>query len=132
MTITPDQADRLKRDATDGPWMLDQQDPDEAPMIMSTRVENGLIIGTYIAECVEEDGDARLIAAAPDMAETIAGMEYEYAAQVKERGEWFYIGLYGPDEPWGPEEDVREYQVRCQIPGARLVRRLVGPVEVAE
>ena len=71
MNITPDQASELLDGATPGPWMLDQQDPDEFPMIMSMRVENGLVTGTYIAESVEEDGDARLIAAAPDLAQTV-------------------------------------------------------------
>lgn len=32
----------------------------------------------------------------PDHA--ISGMEYEYAAQIKEGGKWVYLGLYGPDE----------------------------------
>ena len=132
MTITPDQADRLKRDATDGPWMLDQQDPDEVPMIMSMRVENGTVIGTYIAECVEEDGDARLIAAAPDMAETIAGMEYDYGIQ-QPRPEPHMAGHLMTS--WGYRlsaakatyAGLTDHGVECHI-----VRRLVSAPEVID
>ena len=85
-----------------------------------------------LLNAAKEGHTADILVSAPDMAETIAGMTYEYAAQIKEGGEWLYLGLYGPDEPWGPEEDVRDYHSLLALPGTRIVRRLVGPVEVVE
>ena len=133
MTITPDQANRLKRDATDGPWMLDQQDPDEAPMIMSMRVENGLVTGTYIAESVEEDGDARLIAAAPDLAQTIAGMTWQHAVEVYNADAKCWIrGSEWISNREVAEQDIDAYSRAYGGAHTRLVRRLVGPVGVID
>ena len=70
MNITPDQADRLKQDATDGPWFV-HTDPDD-------------VDGTYIYNdpghmCVAIEplgsdyrpADLELAAAAPDLAQTV-------------------------------------------------------------
>lgn len=123
MTITPDHARELLDVATPGPW-------GRTGMGVLTDTDGKVLVNGPDGNL--DDSDATLAAAAPDLAETIAEMTYEYAAQIKEGGEWFYLGLYGPDEPWGPEEDVRDYHSRLALPGARLVRRLVGPVEVVE
>lgn len=123
MTITPDQADRLKIDATDGPWFVhtDHDDPD----------------GTYIYNdpghmCVAIEplgsdyrpADLDLIAAAPDLAQTIAGMRWQYGAKC------------GSDNRliWRVRQEDAESLVasmsRIYPEGScRLVRRLVGPIE---
>ena len=120
MNITPDQADRLKIDATDGPWFVhtDHDDPD----------------GTYIYNdpghmCVAIEplgsdyrpADLDLIAAAPDLAQTIAGMRWEYRIE-EWSGEYWY-----PCETW--TDDFSLYDGYPTRKTERLVRRLVGPIE---
>lgn len=123
MTITPEQADRLKIDATDGPWFVhtDHDDPD----------------GTYIYNdpghmCVAIEplgsdyrpADLELAAAAPDLANTISGMRWEYRIE-----EWSGYYWY-PCEEW--TTDASLYEGYISRDGEQLVRRLVGPVEVVE
>ena len=119
MTITPDQADRLKRDATDGPWFV-HTDP-------------GDVDGTYIYDdtgnmcmAIEHVGsdycpaDLELAAAAPDLAQTIAALRWEYGAEQA-------TGV----TQWFGSRSMAE--AHAEVRGAfRLVRRLVGPTEVME
>lgn len=63
-----------------------------------------------------------------DMAETIAGLRYEYAAQVRVEpdGKWHTVTRWQPDpRPVLPKG--RELE-----PGERIVRRLVSDPEVVE
>ena len=78
MTITPEQADRLKRDATDGPWDVERSD--NATLRIIERI--GPVESACACEGLSvDDPDIALIAAAPDMAETIAGMEVEWGVE---------------------------------------------------
>lgn len=68
-----------------------------------------------------------------DMADTIAGMRWEYAVEMLEEQEWKMVGIHGPDEPWASEDDARYTMDKWQsYHPIRLVCRLVGPVEVVE
>lgn len=99
---------------------------------------------------VEIDPDAiELIAAAPALAEVVAGLRYEYAAQVR-RGPaspWLYItrnGCFSSRESisgWYTHRAVcatairyalRHNDVDTEIVESRVVRRLAGEPEVAE
>ena len=72
--------------------------------------------------------DAELMSAAPDLAETIAGMRYEYAVEMMDDGEWKDIW-----DLWSTEKEARkEYASLAHsesVGDYRLVRRLVGPAE---
>lgn len=122
MTITPEQADRLKKNATDGPWMLNQQgcilvdDGTDAPPgphgFIGTMWKNGH---------PDEEANGLLMAAAPDLAQTIAGMRWEYAVE-----------HLGHVSPWGSRESAEDdlrYYLRTSMFIPHLVRRLVGPTE---
>ena len=111
MTITPDQADQWAKDATDGPWSID---PDYGT------VEPGVISGEG-CRFEASDADLALIAAAPELADTIAGMTWQ-------------IGVHAGDEDiWAETPEEEEIAVMAtKNPEVRLIRRLVGPVEVVE
>lgn len=125
MTITPDQADHWTQTTTTGPWYVhtDPGDPD----------------GTFIYDdngnmCVAVEptgsaylpGDLHLIAAAPELAQTIAGMEWQWSVErLTEDGSRWLI-----DRPWTCDRELAETWLR-KYDGSRLVRRLVGPVVVA-
>ena len=120
MTITPEQADKWAQRATDGPWYVhtDLDDPDgtfiyDDPGRMCIAVEP--------AGSDYRKADLDLIAAAPDLAQTIAGMRWEYGVeQATGTTQWFR------SRPMA--------EAHAEVRGAfRLVRRLVGPTEeVAE
>lgn len=119
MTITPAQADRLKRDATAGPWFI-HTDP-------------GDIDGTFVYDdtgnmCIAVDhrcsdyreADLALAAAAPDLAKTIAALRWEYGAEQA-------TGV----TQWFGSRSMAE--AHAEVRGAfRLVRRLVGPKEAID
>lgn len=121
MTITPEQADRLKKNATDGPWMLNPQgcilvdDGTDAPPgphgFIGTMWKNGH---------PDEEANGLLMAAAPDLAQTIAGMRWEYGVErATGAPQWF-----GSRPMAEAHAEVRG--------GFRLVRRLVGPTEAID
>jgi hypothetical protein len=114
MTITPDQADRLKKNATSGPWTAYREYPEYFMQVYSDKDKSGITDNGVV-----EDADAALIAAAPDLAQTIAGMEWE----------WGVLRPWGETSWFQKEEHAREWQKELGTP---LVRRLVGPVEEAE
>lgn len=128
MSITPDQAGRLKRDATDGPW--EAYDPGDGTARLygpdNARLIRHVSGGTAAAGSFMSRPDGKLAAAAPDLAQTIAGMRWEYAVEHEHSpGNWHQVTQWGPEENpyqpgYGPGDDER------------IVRRLVGPVEVAE
>ncbi|RHZ90355.1 hypothetical protein D1122_22220, partial [Cereibacter sphaeroides] len=76
--------------------------------------------------------DAHLMAAAPDLAQTIAGMEWEYGVEDTYGEIAWMIEDHVANSP-GSEAEARKY-LSSFTPeaGARLVRRLVGPAEVVE
>lgn len=80
-----------------------------------------------------------IAAAAPDLAETVAGLRYEYAVQVK-RGYWRYDSLLGG---WTTRPEYAKWLLDLdEVEGAaefwgkryktRVMRRLVTDPEVAE
>lgn len=134
MTITPDQARELLDGATQGPWraLHDQWEDEDG-----TPCEDFYVLGGPDGILHTEDFDpdthspvanTTLAAAAPDLAQTIAGMKTEYAVQAKEGG--LTQLYYGRDIVWTDTKLTAE-QVAHEISGT-VVRRLVGPVEVAE
>lgn len=134
MTITPEQADRLKKNATDGPWMLNQQgcilvdDGTDAPPgphgFIGTMWKNGH---------PDEEANGLLMAAAPDLAHTIAGMTWQHAVEVYNADAkcWIQSSNWISNRKVA-EQDIDAYSRAYGGAPTRLVRRLVGPVEVTE
>ena len=60
-----------------------------------------------------------------ELAETVAGLRYEYAVQVKRDGDW----VVEKDSYWGAYSVAAVRFGRTEEP-ARIVRRLVGDPEV--
>lgn len=80
MTITPDQADRLKQAATPGPWVKRRDlDGNPLPVVVSTSRgdRHHIMTADPAASPERKQADTDLIAAAPDLAQTIAGMSEE-------------------------------------------------------
>lgn len=112
-------------------------------------LEAGMVsTGTYI---YGTPGDFALTEAAPDMAEQIANMHYEYAAQVEKNGRKYIITdsteghwLCGDDhkvlQDWHSDymeaEDYayswNKYDAERTGTTARIIRRLVSEPEVVE
>lgn len=123
MTITPDQADQWEQGATPGPWYV-HTDPDDADGTFIHDEDGHMCISVWHGGSDYRAADLALAAAAPDLAQTIAGMEWAYRTEEWGGNYWY------PCEPWNADASLYEgYTPRT---GERLVRRLVGPVEVAE
>ncbi|WP_276652422.1 hypothetical protein [Corynebacterium vitaeruminis] len=79
--------------------------------------------------------DAGLLA--PDL-ETVAGMKYEYAVQVKSgRGRWMYLDscgrlMYFPVLGKWYEDKIGARMAAPIVGPHRIVRRIVGDIEVCE
>ena len=122
--ITPDQAQTLLDGATPGPWKK-RRDRDGTPIavVVSAGPTDRHHIMTAEPACSEEraQADTGLIAAAPALAQTIAGMRWEYAVE-----------HLGHVSPWGSRESAEDdlrYYLRTSMFIPHLVRRLVGPAE---
>lgn len=96
--------------------------------------------GAYISST---PGDIALAEAAPELAQLVAGMRWEYAVQVSVDGElWLFAhgGVKGTLDPIEPcwwfrtEEEARDFAKfrTTKRSTARVVRRLVSDVEVIE
>lgn len=142
MTRTsPEQAQELLTGAEPGPWEAMKEYIDGEP-----RPDTSCLIHTHDGKYlgIMHGKDATLTAAAPDLAETIAGMRYEYAVQVSADGgeSWrFAHGVtkttFDPIKPcwwFRTEEEAQDFaKFRATKPGkSRVVRRLVTDVEVVE
>lgn len=138
--MTPEQARQLLERATPGPWDCVGQD-EEYPRVARDGYQDITNDATNF--------NAPLIAAAPELAELVAGLRYEYAAQVR-RGTaspWLYVlsnghfSKRGSTSVWckrrvGCENAIRSALKRKDV-GAdtvefRIVRRLVSEPEVVE
>lgn len=131
--MTPEQARQLLEGTTPGPWEAESLTYDE-PAYPEPIVELQVTAhnGNQVAARSDFDSDAYepslnfdLIAAAPGMAEMIAGMTAEYAVQVRRSDGWQYSR---------EEDDFRWQPLTVQIVRAdrdhpdeetRLVRRYV-------
>lgn len=125
MTITPDQARELLDRATPGPWIMHRYVPEDYIRVtgedLKDIADNGVV----------EDGDAHLIAAAPDLAQTIAGMREEWAVEMHHDVD----DTWRQYTTWVATREGASQHLTADLGWARqyrLVRRLVGPVEVAE
>lgn len=135
MTITPDQAQTLLDGATPGPWraLHDQWEDEDG-----TPCEDFYVLGGPDGILHTEDFDpdthnpvanTTLAAAAPDLAQTIAGMRWQYAVEVYHTDAKCWIqGSNWISHFKVAEQDLGDYG----DDRTRLVRRLVGPVEVVE
>lgn len=127
--MTPEEAIALEPGTTPGPWYAFRSDDPDDDMyeVLGTNPHRpnthpilvDLILGP----------DAFLIAAAPDMRSYIAAQTWEYRVIITREGRPTIVG------EWTDEESAREdYQFAKARRGrdVYLVRRPVGPVEVAE
>ena len=128
MTITPDQARELLDGATPGPW--EAYDPGDNSARLYGHHDERLVkhvkpqesAGSYM-----DRADGELAAAAPDLAQTIAGMTEEWRCEADFDGTWAGLTTWESS----PDYARATMQRRHRYP-VRLVRRLVGTVEVAE
>lgn len=133
--ISPEQARELLDTANPGPWEVMKEYTDgELRPYDSHRIctESGVYVGIMHGQ------DARLTAAAPDLAETIAGMTYEYTVYVYLGEKRIIQWAFEEDShvgDWTGDLDKAEY-VRDSLAKegrrARVVRRLVSDPEVVE
>lgn len=119
MTDITDQADQWAQTATPGPWYV-HTDPDDPDGTYIYDDAGNMCIAVAPAGSDYREADLDMIAAAPDLAQTIAGMRWEYGAeQATGTTQWF-----------GSRPMAEAY---AEARGAyRLVRRLVGPTEAID
>ena len=129
--IGPERARELREGAQPGPWRTET-------------IDGALHVLFPSGNGAPEEADLPLIAAAPDLAETIAGMEYEYAVQVTNDGgeSWRFAhgavkATFDPIKPcwwFRTEEEAKGFAKfrTTKRSSARVVRRLVTDVEVVE
>lgn len=132
-SISPERARELLDTASPGPWEVMTEYTDGEPRPHDSHricTESGVYMG------IMHGKDATLTAAAPDLAETIAGMEYEYTVYVY-LGERHIIQWSFEEDShvgeWTDDLDKAEYVRDALIKEgrrARLVRRLVSDPEV--
>lgn len=118
MTVTPEQADKLSRNAPDGPWKT------------LRFAYEGIHVMNANDDFLDPDKSLlALLAAAPDLAQTIAGMEWQWGVERAYRSGTETAVLW-----FSSEDDARQEidNPNRQHGNPRLVRRLVGPVEEAE
>ncbi|WP_312980982.1 hypothetical protein [Corynebacterium sp.] len=144
MTITPDQARELLDGATPGPWdvlLLSATKEAVNVLVGEDAVQgDGECLATFDSgfggdpEWANPEGNLPLIAAAPDLAQTIAGMTEEWGVERDRPGTAYIDGTVARWITWiGDEARARKACVISPRGGnPRLVRRLVGPVEVVE
>ena len=110
--MTPEEARGLLEAATPGPWRAFMATSGQV-IVDSGKLDNA--------------GDVPLATAAPALAETVAGLRYEYAVQVERDGVW----VVSEDSSWGSYSVAVVRYGRTEEP-ARIVRRLVSEPEVVE
>lgn len=117
MNITPDQARKWRDDARPGPWDASFDDEADATRLYAWGEDEEI-----------EDGDSwELARHAPDLAQTIAGMTEQWRCEANFDGTWAGLTTWESS----PDYARATMQRRHRYP-TRLVRRLVGPVEVVE
>ena len=135
--ISPAWAQELLDGAQPGPWVYNRP-------IVETDGGRGQLTAADPEYGVIDEGDGPLVAAAPELAQTVAGMRYEYAVQVSNDGgeSWRFAhgGTKSTLDPIDPcwwfrtEEEARDFAKfrTTKRSSARVVRRLVTDVEVIE
>lgn len=117
MTITPDQAMSFAEEATLKVETLTHIEKDQ--VFYSLVSDDGHTVATDL-----DKGDAELLAIAPDLAQTIAGMTEQWRCEANFNGTWAGITTWESS----PDYARATMQRRHRYP-TRLVRRLVGPAE---
>lgn len=137
MNITPEQARALLDGATPGPW--------DVLLLSSTKEAINVLVGEDAVqgdgECLatfdsgfggdpewaNPEGNLPVIAAAPDLAQTIATMRCEWRCEADFDGTWAGLTTWesSPDYARATMQRHHRYPVR-------LARRLVGPAEAVE
>lgn len=143
--IRPEDAQSMLREATPGPWQARGDGPSAGhPHFYICTCEDR----AHVAENVYY-GNARLLTYAPDLAEVVANLRYEYAVQVllgdgTGGNVWHFadedslpFGSLKPHEVrWYTKKEAQEIlgaEVECFGPkDIRIVRRLAGESEVVE
>jgi hypothetical protein len=75
--------------ASQGRWYVDRDEPGEVASIVVYTHSNGVAVGTYVADIVEEDGDAEFFAAAPtDVARLTGALEAVLELHEHRNGVW--------------------------------------------
>lgn len=131
MTIRPDQARELLYGATPGPWEMvyeEWENPEGIPCESWTVCDqNDGLMETADFDSATHDPAANttLAAAAPDMAETIAGMTELWAVEeMADDGGWWRVTVWHTNRA-----DAESF---LQGSDRRLVRRLVSAPEVID
>lgn len=138
MTITPEQASELLDGATPGPWSSHHDEwEDENGIECEDFYVIGGTDGILSTENFDPDNhypvaNTTLAAAAPDMAETIAGMAWQHAVEVYNADAkcWIQSSNWISNRKVA-EQDIDAYSRAYGGAPTRLVRRLVGPTETA-
>ena len=136
MTITPDQARELLDGATTGPWRaLHDRWEDEYGIPCEDFYVLGGPDGILHTEDFDPDthnpaANTTLAAAAPDLAQTIAGLRWEYAVEdlngdILDLNDDAYTSV---ETLWTWHREVAEETHAAEY-GSTLVRRLAGPIE---
>lgn len=112
--IRPEDAQSMLREATPGPWELE-------------RIDGFLDVVLPTGNGAPEECDLPLIAAAPELAEQIANLRYEYAVELKHGDGWITSRHHTPTI-----ETAKEIAARYKRTDTRIVRRLVSEPEVVE
>ncbi len=133
MTITPDQAQKLLDSGTPGPWHKCRDNHSDCDCSEDT-VFGPDVIGSENPGIWWTTADETVILSAPDMAQTIAGMTEEWGVERDRPGTAYIDGTVARWITWiGDEARARKACVISPRGGnPRLVRRLVGPVEVID
>lgn len=145
--MTPEEARELLKGTTPGPWgwcrnYRDEDGHEDDFMSLGNTEKTAIRTGDSSGHWSYVDGspsDLALCAAAPLLAETIAGMQAEYAVQVSSSGEWYYLNEHGdwtiiPHFArwfWSPQ-DAHVLIPYAQREKFRIVRRYVTDSEVTE
>ena len=147
--MTPEKARALLDAATPGPW--EAYDPGDGTARLYSYANGADEADRLIGDLGEmEKGTGRLAAAAPELAETIANLRYEYAVAVPvatgvpDQPLWRYFIRRGADGGailtalpglgvWHvSEEGAAAFAEWHNVTGYRIARRFVGDPEVTE
>lgn len=119
MNTTPEQARKWRDDARPGPWYV-HTDPGDPDGTFIYDEDGHMCIAVWRGGSDYKEADLALAAAAPDLAQTIATMRWEYGVEQA-------TGV----TQWFGSRSMAE--AHAEVRGAfRLVRRLVGPTEATE
>lgn len=140
MTITPDQARELLANQSErgALWNADWNFTDRTAAIVREDSPGDEVMEIPFKgdDTAFSDGDLDLAAAAPDLAQTVIEQGKRIEELETQHAEWEYgVEHLGHVSRWGSRESAEDdlgYHLRTSVFIPRLVRRLVGPVEVTE